>query len=288
MKTKFVLVMIASGAAGKTTLRRKLTNNDASAEKHYEIHDCFFSNRYSCCGVQFKKKVELEEHMNTPTAEGQEIVKHQPVRGYFRQYRVSWTTFANGSALCGLNGKDGHPGTGADSNGNIDAINYAIDKCLEVSDLVIFDGVMSSQRMVAHLATHPYPNLAVIWVYLNVSPETVLKRLLARREGNGEAETSEKTKRGVLNFRRRAERMWNFIKENYTREPHTLIEILEGPDPAAIYEQLQPIISSMVTEGERHSPRPLRGSDLHGENNARELLEVSARSVSTECGLDAR
>jgi len=140
---------------------------------------------------------------------------HHVQRGICARYRVGWTTFANGASVCGLNGKNEHPGTGADSNGNLDAINHAIDKCLAVSDFVIFDGVMSSQKLVAHLATHPYPSLAVIWVYLNVSPETVLARLCTRRKGNGEAETSQKTKQGVLNFRRRAEKMWRFVRENY-------------------------------------------------------------------------
>jgi hypothetical protein len=204
MSNKVVLAMIASGAAGKTTLRRMLTDQDAGAEKHYEVHDCFHANDFSCCGLSFKTKDEVLDHLHAPVAEGGEPVEHQPVRGAYVPYKVGWTTFANGTAVCGLNGKDGHPGTGADSNGNVDAINHAIDKCLEVSDFVIFDGVMSSKRLVAHLATHPYPNLAVVWVYLNVSPETLLKRLLARREKNGKRETSEKTKRGVLNFRRRA------------------------------------------------------------------------------------
>lgn len=248
MKRKVVLAMIASGAAGKTTLRCALTNQDAGAEKHYEVHECFFSNRYSCCGVQFKKKLELDEHVNTPTAEGQEPIKHQPVRGVYAPYKVGWTTFANGTSVCGLNGKDGHPGTGADSNGNLEAINYAIDQCLEVSDFVIFDGVMSSQKLVNHLQNHPYANLAVIWVYLNVSPETVLARLLSRREGNGEAETSEKTKQGVLNFRARATSMWEFVTQNFTREPFSFVEIPEGPTPEEIFEALQPVIADMKNE----------------------------------------
>ncbi len=244
MNNKVVLAMVASGAAGKTTLRRMLTNQDAGAEKHFGMHNCFYSNHFSCCGLNFKTKDEVLDHLHVLAAEGAELVNHRPQRGAYVPYKVGWTTFANGTAVCGLNGKDGHPGTGADSNRNIDAINYAIDKCLEVSDFVIFDGVMSSKRLVAHLATHPYPNLTVIWVYLNVSPETVLKRLLARREKNGETETSDKTKNGVLKFRRRAEKMWKFIKENYAREPYTLIDIPEGPSPTEIYEQLQPIISN--------------------------------------------
>jgi hypothetical protein len=51
-----------------------------------------------------------------------------------------------------------------------------------------------------------------------------------------------------LNFHRRAEKMWKFINENYAREPHTLVEIPEGPSPAAIYQFLQPIIRSVATE----------------------------------------
>jgi hypothetical protein len=247
MNNKIVLGMIASSAAGKTTLRRMITNQDAGAEKHHEQHDCFYANRFSCCGLSFRTKDEVLDHLHSPFAESVDPVDHQPRCGAYVPYKVGWTTFANGTSVCGLNGKDGHPGTGADSNGNVDAINYAIDKCLEVSDFVIFDGVMSSRRLVTHLATHPYPNLSVIWVYLNVSPETVLKRLLARREGNGAVHTSEKTKRGVLNFRHRAEKLWNFINANYTRKPYTLIEVPEGPSPAEIYEQLRPAIRNMAS-----------------------------------------
>jgi hypothetical protein len=249
-KRKVVLAMIASGAAGKTTLRCMLTNQDAGAEKHYEVHDCFFSCRYSCCGIQFKKRAELEDHLRQAPADGEvpKAGKHQPVRGIYAPYKVGWTTFANGTAVCGLNGKDGHPGTGADSNGNLDAINYALDRCLEVSDFVIFDGVMSSQKLVNHLQNHPYPNLAVIWVFLDVSADTVLKRLLARRENNGEAETSEKTKHGVLNFRARAESMWKYVSENYNREPFSLVEISEGPTPDEIHDALKPVVANMRTE----------------------------------------
>lgn len=239
---KIVLAMIASGAAGKTTLRRMLTNQDEGAEKHHELTQCYFSNRYSCCGTQFKKKTELLEHTAIVLDEGK---KHEPERGVYAPYKVGWTTFGNGTSVCGLNGKDGHPGTGADSNGNLDAINFAIDRCLEASDFVIFDGVMSSQKLVAHLANHKYPNLAVIWVYLNVSPETVLARLLARREGNDEAETSEKTKQGVLNFRARAVSMWEYVSQNYQREPWSLVEIPEGPTPAEIHDALKPVIADM-------------------------------------------
>jgi len=239
---KIVLAMIASGAAGKTTLRRMLTNQDEGAEKHYELTQCYFSNRYSCCGTQFKKKTELLEHVAIALEEGK---KHEPERGVYAPYKVGWTTFANGTSVCGLNGKDGHPGTGADSNGNLDAINFAIDRCLEVSDFVIFDGVMSSQKLVAHLANHKYSNLAVIWVYLNVSPETVLARLLARRENNDEAETSEKTKQGVLNFRARAVSMWDYVSQNYAREPWSLVEIPEGPTPEEIHDALKPVIADM-------------------------------------------
>jgi hypothetical protein len=64
--------MIASGTAGKTTLRCMLTNQDAGAEKHYEVRDCFFSNRYTCCGEPFKKKSELETHLSKPADDGEE------------------------------------------------------------------------------------------------------------------------------------------------------------------------------------------------------------------------
>lgn len=205
-KIKIVLAIIASSAAGKTTLRRTFTDQDAGADKHSETIQCY----------------------------------HARQRGYI-PYKVKWTTFPNGTSLCG------HPGTGADSNGNLDAINRAIDKCLAVSDFVIFDGVMSSKKLVEHLIHHPYQNLVVVWVYLDVSAETVLARLLARRTKNGETETSEKTKRGVLHFRKRAAVTWKYITWNYKREPFALVEIPEGPTPGEIHEALKPVIAEMQT-----------------------------------------
>jgi hypothetical protein len=98
--------MIASGAAGKTTLRRMLTHQDAGAEKHYEVRDCFFSKRYTCCGEPLKKKSELETHLSRPAHDGEgapgvlKAGKHQPVCGAYAPYRVGWTTFANGTSVC--------------------------------------------------------------------------------------------------------------------------------------------------------------------------------------------
>jgi hypothetical protein len=95
------------------------------------VHKCWFANHFECCSQHFKTKEELLQHQQTPG-------EHNPKRGVYAPYDVKWTLFKNGTAVCG------NPGTGADSNGNLDAINFAIDRCLEERDLVIFDGVMST------------------------------------------------------------------------------------------------------------------------------------------------
>jgi thymidylate kinase len=157
---------------------------------------------------------------------------------------VKWTLFKNGTAVCG------NPGTGADSNGNIDAINFAIDMCLETRDLVIFDGVMSSKKLVDHLQTHPYPNLGVIWVHLDVSAETAIQRVLKRRQERGEMEMSEATRQGVLAFRLRAKAIWAYARQTYFRTPRKFVVIPEGKTPAQIYQRLSTDVHNLLAAEE--------------------------------------
>jgi hypothetical protein len=231
---KIVVAIIAGSGAGKTTLRRQFTNQDDGADGRSDVHECRFANHFECCAQQFKNKEELAQHQRTPG-------EQNPKRGVYAPYDVRWTLFGNGTAVCG------NPKTGADSNGNIDAINSAIDRCLKDRDLVIFDGVMSSKRLIDHLQDHPYPNLGVVWVHLDVSAETAVSRVMKRRQERGKMEMSEATRQGVLARRLRAKTIWEYAKQAYFRTPAKFVVINEGRTPEQIYQQLRTEVENLFS-----------------------------------------
>ena len=198
------------------------------------MHECWFTNHFECCAQQFKHQEELLQHQQLPG-------EHNPQRGVCAPYEVKWTLFKNGTAVCG------NAGTGADSNGNIDAINFAIDRCLAERNVVIFDGVMSSKGLVDHLQNHPYPNLGVVWVHLDVSGETAIQRVMKRRQERGEMEISEATKQGVLAFRLRAKAIWEYAKRAYFRTPAKFVVINEGKTREQIYQQLRTEVENLFS-----------------------------------------
>ena len=236
---KIVVAITGGSGAGKTTLRRQFTDGDNGAETRTAVHECWFTNHFECCAQQFKHQEELLQHQQLPG-------EHNPQRGVCAPYEVKWTLFKNGTAVCG------NAGTGADSNGNIDAINFAIDRCLAERNVVIFDGVMASKGLVDHLQNHAYPNLGVVWVHLDVSPETAILRVLKRRQERGEMEMSEATKQGVLAFRLRGKAIWAYAKENYFRTPARFVIFPEGKTPEQIYQQLSTEVQTLVAAEEQN------------------------------------
>jgi hypothetical protein len=238
-KKKVVVMLVGGSCSGKTTLRRLFTSQDVGTEKHSFMKDCFWALRYTCCGQQFDKKEFLEQHTSQPG-------NHNPVKGIMAPYEVKYTLFSNNTAICGYNGAkkqaDGNfvPGTGADSNGNTEANMYAFDHCVAERDLIIYDGVMLSEKFINHLQNHPYKNLSFLWAHLDVSEAGVLQRLKTRREGNGEEPASEKTQKGVLAYRLTAIKNWEKATKLFTRQPNQFIVIPEGPTPEQIFEQLKP------------------------------------------------
>ncbi|HET9409072.1 MAG TPA: hypothetical protein VFO39_17645 [Candidatus Sulfotelmatobacter sp.] len=162
---------------------------------------------------------------------------------------VSWTRFANGTAICGV------PKNGADAIANLDGINFALDQCLKVSNLLIFDGVMVSKKLVEYLHHHP-ANVAALWVFLDVTAATVVSRLSERRLESGKSEPSHDTIRGVLNFRTRARVLWEYAKASYVRAPAKFVVIPEGRTPDQIHRELNEHVQQLMAAGEMQLQEP--------------------------------
>lgn len=174
---------------------------------------------------------------------------HSPKCGIYAPLNVSWTRFANGTAICGV------PKNGADAIANLDGINFALDQCLKVSNLLIFDGVMVSKKLVEYLHHHP-ANVAALWVFLDVTAATVVSRLSERRLESGKSEPSHDTIRGVLNFRTRARVLWEYAKASYVRAPAKFVVIPEGRTPDQIHRELNEHVQQLMAAGEMQLQEP--------------------------------
>jgi hypothetical protein len=238
---KIVIVLIGGNAAGKTTLRRQFTADDKGANTQSAIHNCWFANRCQCCGRQFAKK-QLRRHLRLPGP-------HDPKRGLYAPLNVTWTVFGNGTAICGV------PKNGADAVTNLSGINFALNHCLEESDVVIFDGVMSTKHLVHHLDNHP-SSFATLWVSLDLSADTIVSQLSKRRMENGSSEPSDKTIRGVLRSHRSARVLWEYAKASYGREPKKFVVIPEGRTPQQIYQELNEYVTRLMAAGEMRLQEP--------------------------------
>lgn len=231
--SKLVVAILGASASGKTTLRRRLTNSDRGAQIHRADHNCWFSQRLTCCGRTLRKR-DLQKHL---TLSGE----HHWERGGVDVTRVCWTTFQNGTAVCGS------PGSGADANPNLDAINFALDRALDSQDVVIFDGVMASRKLVNHLSRHANVD-GVLWVMLNVSRETNIARLTKRRFENGGLPPTEATIRRVLNYGLQAKSVWTYARQICSSSGTRFVEIPEYCSPDQSHQLALDELASLVAQ----------------------------------------
>jgi hypothetical protein len=80
---------------------------------------------------------------------------------------------------------------------------------------------------------HPSPALRVAFVYLDITLETNIVRLLGRRAANGRIETGlpDKTYTTLLRTRDRAKAVWKYAQQNYLREPNAFVTVPEQFTP---------------------------------------------------------
>jgi len=149
-------------------------------------------------------------------------------RGVTKAEKVKYTLSGNGIALAG-NWKNG-----SDSIKSMDALSQVIELCWKERDTVIVDPVRCSMKFVDWMRNYGEP-LAALFIYLDLSLEENIRRLLARRRDNllkkGKPSTEkalpEKTYENMLAFRDRAKNVWTHASNNYDRFPKQCLVIPE-------------------------------------------------------------
>jgi hypothetical protein len=148
--------------------------------------------------------------------------------GVTKPEKVKYTLSGNGIALAG-NLKNG-----SDSIKSMDALAQVIELCWKERDTVIVDPVLCSKKFVDWLRNRPEP-LAALFIYLDISLEENIRRLLARRRANAlkngelpaEEALPEKTYENMLAFRDRAKGVWEHACSTYDRLPKQFLVIPE-------------------------------------------------------------
>lgn len=148
--------------------------------------------------------------------------------GMTKPEKVKYTLSGNGIALAG------NLENGSDSIKSMDALSQVIDLCWKDRDTVIVDPVRCSKKFVDWVRNRPQP-LAALFIYLDISLEENIRRLLARRRANvlkkGEMPTDEalpeKTYENMLAFRDRAKNVWAHACRTYDRRPKQFLVIPE-------------------------------------------------------------
>lgn len=148
--------------------------------------------------------------------------------GMTKPEKVKYTLSGNGIALAG-NLKNG-----SDSIKSMDALSQVIELCWKERDTVIVDPVRCSKKFVDWMRNRPEP-LAALFIYLDISLEENIRRLLARRQANvhkkGEVPTEEvlpeKTYENMLAFRDRSKGVWTHACNTYDRSPKEFLVIPE-------------------------------------------------------------
>lgn len=149
-------------------------------------------------------------------------------RGVTKAEKVKYTLSGNGVALAG-NWKNG-----SDSIKSMDALSQVIELCWKEREIVIADPVRCSKKFVDWMRNYPEP-LAALFIYLDISLEENVRRLLARRRNNllkkGKPSTEkalpEKTYENMLAFRDRSRNVWTHACSNYDRFPKQFLLIPE-------------------------------------------------------------
>jgi hypothetical protein len=127
---------------------------------------------------------------------------------------------------------------GTDSIGTMEALDAVIERCWRERNTVIVDPVRCSMKFVDEVLRYTKP-LTALFVYIDITLEENVKRLMLRRRDNGEVEEElpAKTYENLLAVRDRAERVWQHCCTAYKRPPYLLCSLPEvySTDQCAAY-----------------------------------------------------
>lgn len=143
------------------------------------------------------------------------------------QERVRFVVGPRGIAIAG-NWKNT-----SDAISKPEALRKVVDLCFGLAPTVIVVSFRPSNKFVDWVQQHPSPALRVAFVYLDITLETNIVRLLGRRAANGRIETGlpDKTYTTLLRTRDRAKAVWKYAQQNYLREPNAFVTVPEQFTP---------------------------------------------------------
>lgn len=148
--------------------------------------------------------------------------------GMTKAEKIKYTLSGNGIALAG-NLKNG-----SDSIKSMDALAQVIELCWKERDTVIVDPVRCSKKFVDWIRNRPEP-LTALFIFLDISLEENIRRLLGRRRENAlkrdqlptEEALPEKTYQNMLAFRDRSKNVWAHACSRYDRRPKHFLVVPE-------------------------------------------------------------
>jgi hypothetical protein len=129
----------------------------------------------------------------------------------------------------------GNHNSGSDANAAPHLIVNSAKEAFQERDIVFFDGVMGSPRL---LEVPEAVDCSVLLVHFNLSQEEVYKRLLGRRRNSGkfvESELPEKTFKNAIEFIRRATNTLAHFEQKCKR-PTLKVEINDNHDQSQVVE----------------------------------------------------
>jgi|SRR5271157_4728333 len=137
--------------------------------------------------------------------------------------KAKFTVFPNGSAIAG------NIQSTSDSISNMEARSLLIKDLLKAQQVqfVITDGVRSSKKWDVDWVQNEL-DCAVMYVYLDLTLEENLRRLVARRAAKGKTEMNPKTYDNMMAFRERAFSVWKAATDTYRRQPVKFLKLAEG------------------------------------------------------------
>lgn len=153
--------------------------------------------------------------------------------------KTKFSIFPNGSAIAG-NIKNG-----SDSISSMEARALLIQDLLKRTDVqfVITDGVRSSKKWDVDWVQDKL-DCAVVYVYLDITLEENLRRLVGRRVAAGKEAMSPKTYNNMLAFRARAGSVWEASRD-YTKDPVRHIRLSEGQTPGEWSREVKAVIRQL-------------------------------------------
>lgn len=158
---------------------------------------------------------------------------------YFIDDRPCFITYYKDSAVAG------NHNSGSDANASPALIVDAAVKAFETRDVVFFDGVMGSPRL---LEITEQVECSVLLVKFDISQAEIERRLMQRRRSNGivENELPEKTRKNSIMFSRRAENTLKHFTDKCQREM-TLVKIVDTDSTRDIVEKIRKGVDSCLS-----------------------------------------